>query len=519
MTRLSQGLSALPRRRHLWALMTLCLAFLTFASPTRADNRLFLVDSEPDVYLNWQSFLDNDFPASWEDEVLDAVINAYTRWEMVAAARVRPKFQGYTTRTEPNTDEIIVQANMKHSNSNRLGSTFGSYRKIKIVIHRQQGSTNTNWNWVPDWAEAGEHDMQAVLIHEFGHALGLDHTPGARDCMNGGYQWHRQRFGPNSTDIAALQALYGVRQNDRIHLRRSTNSGASWHNQSTNLSGLGISSSIDPTATRDPDRSILFYTSPTKKPSWIIGNKDGTSFDTGSWSTFGGLRSIYGVSGHGFDDEYMMAWVDHSSDDMNIKVVRSTNGGSSWSWRNPPSDSCTIGTPAIRKLGPNQWILAYAKLDLDDRTNTGKVAVRVSTNDGASWGPEQVLNDYYRAIGGVSITDDGGGNVRIGFSWTYGHRIRTIRAHVQSSTVTYHGMMYGGYRTRTQPVLGATYLKHFLGYREQNYMTSVDTLRTDTGSSFWSNFLSLPNDTSTHTTPGLATYKNLSWAFLYLAQD
>lgn len=55
--------------------------------------------------------------------------------------------------------------------------------------------------------------LYSVLLHEFGHTLGLPNSPDPTSAMYG--QATIPTAGPNAGDVAALQALYGTRQQDQ----------------------------------------------------------------------------------------------------------------------------------------------------------------------------------------------------------------------------------------------------------------------------------------------------------------
>lgn len=477
------------------------------------------VGSTVEIWINWDTFEEQGIPSSWKLPFEDAVINGYTRLVQVASFNLKPKFMGYTTRTSPANDEIIIYMNEKHATSTRLASRFG--KPAKIVFHRKSGQTNTEWNFTPYRAASGEYDMQAIVTHELAHAFGLEHnTNGISKSIMGSYDY-RARFGPFSEDIADLQAQYNQRTDLDVKIQRSTNSGDSWASYSSNITGLNITTTNTPTAVRDPDRSIFFFTSPSKKPSWIVGNSDGNSFDSGKWWIYGGYRSVYGVAAAGWSNEYMMAWVD-DTDSHKVKMVYSNNNGAeSFSWRNPPSTVRTYGTPALHKFANNTWLLGYTKYDTSSRDETGKVAVRVSTNDGSSWGDEVVLNDFYRAEGGVTITSDGGSDIRIGFAWSRksdqsgsdNQLVRTIRAHLSGANIVYDGMIYGSNPTRTQPSFAKNSVRMLQSWRETNSQTSLNTYTSTIGSSSWENYERVV--TSSPVSPALTAYKGLSYAFLY----
>lgn len=504
-------------RRVFWAVLVLLLVDSS-TRETRADNGDYLgysVGSTVKIFINWQSFLDQGISNSWQGPFTDCVVNAYTRWSMVGGARLNPRFWGYTTRLRPRSDEIIISMNEKHSpRDDRLASRFG--RPAQIVFHRKSAVTNTPWPFTPYRAREGEIDMQAVLLHELGHAWGLEHETRTDAVMFGGYQW-TDRYGPYTDDVKDLRDLYGARADLRFRSKRSTDGGLSWSDFSTNLTRLGLTTTMEPTVCRDSTRQILFYTSENKNPGWIIGNSSGSSFDTRSWWVFGGARSFYGNSGHGYDGEYMMAWVD-DRDDHRIKLAMSNDGGRGWFWRAVPGDVQSYATPAVHKLASNTWLLAYAKLDRRSADETGKIVVRVSTNDGDSWGPEVVLSSYYRAEGGVSLASSATGEIRIGFSWSNrttgaNYKKRTLLARLSGSRLLYDGVIYENEGTRTLPVMAATSRNFIQAWREMNFATSINTRNSAPGVRSWDRYRRVVD--SSDVTPALAARRGSSWAFLY----
>src|SRR5262245_33215195 len=142
-----------------------------------ADFAQFQAGSRPQVLINWDTFVTWGIDTNWRDPFTDAVINACARWAQLSGVDCRHQFAGYTTKTSADSGEVVITMNEHHFMESRIASTFGT----NIVFHRKDGATLTPWNFVPYQANAGEIDMQGVLMHELGHTFWLDHSPNAQD--------------------------------------------------------------------------------------------------------------------------------------------------------------------------------------------------------------------------------------------------------------------------------------------------------------------------------------------------
>lgn len=69
------------------------------------------------------------------------------------------------------------------------------------------------------------YDLYTVMLHEAGHALGLDHSPSTASVMYEDYTG--PKTGLSDSDIVAIQALYGVRSQDSYEGRSGNDSFAS----------------------------------------------------------------------------------------------------------------------------------------------------------------------------------------------------------------------------------------------------------------------------------------------------
>lgn len=517
------------------------LALAALAHTRDAQAQRFTPGTPVTVRINWESFKTYGFTESQKKAVQDTVINAYTRWQMVSGSDLKFVFGGYTTRPtgyDPDVhdvndyykdNEILVFMSDYHAG--RLGSFYscavdrgGPGRCGQIVLHNRSSATATPYNWT-FWGSsaANTYDVMSVLMHELGHAHDLpDDYPNPTSVMSS-YNFWNGRFGPSRADRDAATAIYGINERNRVRMFRSTDADGASYSLQGNLPD-GVRTAMDPSAVRVGSDLVLFYTSTHKTPCFIWGNTSGT-WNTGMWWCWGGSRSQYGIGSDGDSDEFMWAFVDQAAgSDPVIKVVHSTRdqlkSGTGF-WRSPPT-SRTYGTPGIAQVTDNTWVLAYTRFDRDDLDDTGVIVARVTTNDGASWGPEIELGaGTYRGASGVTVAADAAtGDVRIGFGWGASpagsafNLIRTIRANVSGSTLSYVGMMYGTDETRTQPALRKASSYYHNKYRDVSANTwmisrsSTPTATTWSGSGFVA-------DSQTEATPAIAADDRYTWTYLF----
>lgn len=85
-----------------------------------------------------------------------------------------------------------------------FGST-GSPFKPAVEFDMQ---FDPEWNWTTGGAI--QVDVQSVALHEFGHALGLNHTPTSGAVMVASYQNGTDKRTPAQDDINGIIAIYGA---------------------------------------------------------------------------------------------------------------------------------------------------------------------------------------------------------------------------------------------------------------------------------------------------------------------
>lgn len=490
-----------------------------------ADQALWNAGDRPRIWINWDTFTAQGIPNSWRQPFQEALVNAYTRW-MAAGVDCRYQFFGYTTRTEPGDGEILITMNERHFDSTRIASTFGSWRRASLVIHRKNGSNLTNWSIVPWNAQPGEIDLQGVLLHELGHCFWLDHATSGNESMTGGYNYHSARFGPWDGDVQRVKSIYRDFESNRLRAIASFNSGASWSPVSTQITSYNhyqARTCLSPGATAIGSSGLydLAWSHPNRIPTWL--RNDGTNFLFNNWLFYGGERAVHGHTvASAPDGTLLWSWVDRD-DNGTIKLVRSTNSGGSWSWAGTPAGARTYGQPGLActtAAGVRTWVLVWAHFDRGDHTNTGFLRSSVSTNDGASWSAPTVLDTFYRSLSGVAVAANQSNQVMVGFSWApnsaYGmNALRTLHCSVSAGTLSGSRVGYTSDYSRLQPSLAydESSRRFLLAYREQNFLTSIRISSKAWTDGSWPNAMQVAGTTSA-TAPSLAATsgaRNVLW--------
>lgn len=485
-----------------------------------ADQAMWNRGDRPRILINWDTFTAQGIAASWQVPFQEAVINAYTRWMMEAGVDCRFQFWGYTTNTEPADGEILITMNERHFDSTRIASTFGSWRKASLVIHRKNGSNLTNWAIVPYNADPGEIDLQGILLHELGHCYWLDHATSGNETMNGGYGYHRARFGPWDGDVQRAKALFGDFDRNRLRELVSIDGGNSWVTASTQITTYNhyqARTCLAPGATAIGSSGLynLAWSHPNRIPTWL--RNDGSNFLFGNWLFYGGERAVHGHALASAPDGTMLwCWVDEE-DGGTLRIVNSTNSGGSWTWANSPAGAATFGQPGIAVTavaGVRTWVLVWAHFDRADHAETGFMRCSVSTNDGASWSTPVVLDSFYKSLSGVAVAAASNNRVMVGFAWAphgvYGmNLLRTLECNVSNGRLQHQRTCYTNAASRTQPALSydAVRNRFIMAFREQNFLTSIRTSTKAWGDGSWPAAAQVAG-TTTATAPTLATTPN-----------
>ncbi len=129
--------------------------------------------------------------------------------------------------------------------ANILGSTFlppaanGGTLAGDVVINTNQ-----------PWTGANDYDLETVAIHEFGHALGMDHSAIQSADMYAYYGGTKQAL--TSDDTSGIQSIYGVRKQDSFDSVATNNTLATATNINPYMNAAGQISLGGPNGTGSP---------------------------------------------------------------------------------------------------------------------------------------------------------------------------------------------------------------------------------------------------------------------------
>ena len=112
-------------------------------------------------------------------------------------------------------------------------------------------------NTSQSWQINSDYDLQTVAIHEFGHALGLDHSSVSTADMFANYSGQKQTI--TADDASGIQAVYGARQPDQYDAGSGNNTSLTATNitSQVNANAQAAIPSLDITSASDSDWFVV----------------------------------------------------------------------------------------------------------------------------------------------------------------------------------------------------------------------------------------------------------------------
>lgn len=153
------------------------------------------------------------FSARWRDTNLSVCIvgnnprnqmmkKAFNEWQTKTNGAV--KFYYTNNRSNANIIVSFVQKlNRNQVGVNRIGVTHSRFRGDSMVFAQiEMAAQGQNFNRV-----LSETEVYATMLHEIGHALGLEHNPNKNSIM---YYSTTGRYELSEIDIKNFKTLYGI---------------------------------------------------------------------------------------------------------------------------------------------------------------------------------------------------------------------------------------------------------------------------------------------------------------------
>lgn len=333
---------------------------------------------------------------------------AVSQWTSRTGANLNVSYGGSTTASclddNDGLNTVEVRSGCHPNGCHVNGSVFAGnpgddgtyYVERDLCIW---GDAN-NWELQMASIASGEVDLVAVLVHEFGHMLGLgdvaNPTPGG--TMDGGYRGGGLQRYIYADDLAGIRAQYageGVQSlggywrawdtsSDSWSARRSFGGThfQPWKGDIGSYSNTGTDYVVMAQTDTDGDR-IYFH-----RASYPLGTSP-------SWTTYSRNRESWVTpaitSNHDLSDgEFVAAWPEPTDvidpgECGHIRFSKSTTAMSSgytttWSF-------CTLLSPALEWVdgsGRNYYLLVYVNFDFGTPSNTGEMMYATS-DDGLYW--------------------------------------------------------------------------------------------------------------------------------------
>ncbi len=188
----------------------------------------FVPDGTTIFYGSAPSNLFQAFNARWSTAAWEGVFQeAAAIWEQVANVNLVQVADNGTTmglgsyqQGDPGMGDIRISG----LTSAALGTSLLAYTILPPPINGGSEAGDIIMNTSQPWKMNSDFDLLTVAIHEFGHALGMDHSTISTADMYAYYNGVKQTLTPD--DVAGIDSIYGPRQPDWIAAESNNSTAA-----------------------------------------------------------------------------------------------------------------------------------------------------------------------------------------------------------------------------------------------------------------------------------------------------
>jgi hypothetical protein len=343
-------------------------------------------------------------------------LSAANEWFTSGGADLRIRVRGDLPDTDPrcqtsgaagpNLGEIVITAEPNNGGGQCfLATTFwwlngSSVARAKVIMH---SGTACSGSYQPyPWAASGEYpgsseyDFWSVFLHEFGHALGFNHSSDGNAVM-----WPSASMGDaqkrflSSDERAGLRdaALGYPRIQTQSQHRRSVDNGATWHSEGEPF-GLSVIGGPAVCARDNVPSGSLYLVASTRADNDTLHTyrTNGVAFGDVRTSTVGTHLPPGAACG---DSRYLVATVDTTTD----QAIYTQWSSGATTWSTPTSTGYATGLPPA--LAHASWN-GYFVLAFADRWS-GKLRTLISRDNGSTFADYQEWNTL-RAASPLGLT-------------------------------------------------------------------------------------------------------------------
>lgn len=181
------------------------------------------------------------FNAKWSTATWEAAFQkAAATWEQAANINLvqvsdngTPMSGGIFQQGDPGMGDIRISG----LTSAALGTGMLAYTLLPPPINGGSEAGDIIVNTSQSWQINSDYDLLTVAIHEFGHALGMDHSAIGSADMYAAYNGIKQSLTPD--DTAGIDSIYGPRQPDWFMANFNNSTAANAFNLTPYLDSQG----------------------------------------------------------------------------------------------------------------------------------------------------------------------------------------------------------------------------------------------------------------------------------------